>query len=204
METISLSISRKDGTDGFGSVSASASTTVQIPDALAADPSQLQQVFRDRYDQLRLAVYAELDRLKADAAARRRAEPAPAPAPTPAAAANRPPTAPKARPAAPAPRETVVAEDDLQELDDVDFEERGLPPPQSPRPQPPAPKARDNPDVPQDGRQLLAWARKQSPDKTNDLKAFGQRRRLPSLIKEWTPKQVAEAYRAVSRHQWGE
>jgi hypothetical protein len=50
-------------------------------------------------------------------------------------------------------------------------------------------------DAPTDGRQLLGWASKQTPDLKGILIGFGKKKGLRSKIVEWTPQQVAAAYR---------
>jgi hypothetical protein len=48
---------------------------------------------------------------------------------------------------------------------------------------------------PADGRQLLGWASKQSPDAKGLVMSFGKRNGYPSKIVSWTREQVATAYR---------
>ena len=50
-------------------------------------------------------------------------------------------------------------------------------------------------DAPTDGRQLLGWASKQIPDLKGILIGYGKKKGLRSKIVEWTPQQVAAAYR---------
>jgi len=50
-------------------------------------------------------------------------------------------------------------------------------------------------DAPRDGRQLLGWASKQIPDLKGVLIGYGKKKGLHSKIVEWTPQQVAAAYR---------
>ena len=50
-------------------------------------------------------------------------------------------------------------------------------------------------DAPTDGRQLLGWASKQIPDLKGVLIGYGKKKGLRSKIVEWTPQQVAAAYR---------
>ena len=50
-------------------------------------------------------------------------------------------------------------------------------------------------DAPRDGRQLLGWASKQIPDLKGILIGYGKKKGLHSKIVEWTPQQVAAAYR---------
>ena len=56
-------------------------------------------------------------------------------------------------------------------------------------------------DAPTDGRQLLGWASKQVPDLKGILIGYGKKRGLHSKIVEWSPQQVAEAYRFARRQQ---
>ena len=60
--------------------------------------------------------------------------------------------------------------------------------------EPPAAEEED-PDAPTSGRQLLGWASKQQPDLKGVLIGYGKKRGLHSKIVEWTPQQVAAAYR---------
>jgi hypothetical protein len=48
---------------------------------------------------------------------------------------------------------------------------------------------------PADGRQLLGWAAKQVPDMKGMLIGYGKKKGLHTKIVEWTPQQVAAAYR---------
>jgi hypothetical protein len=50
-------------------------------------------------------------------------------------------------------------------------------------------------DAPRDGRQLLGWASKQIPDLKGTLISYGKKKGLHSKIVEWSPQQVAAAYR---------
>ncbi len=50
-------------------------------------------------------------------------------------------------------------------------------------------------DAPTDGRQLLGWASKQVPDLKGMLIGYGKKKGLRLKIVEWTPQQVAAAYR---------
>lgn len=52
-------------------------------------------------------------------------------------------------------------------------------------------------DPPTSGRQLLGWAAKQVPDAKGRVIAVGKKRGFPSRILDWTPQQVAAAYRAA-------
>jgi hypothetical protein len=52
-------------------------------------------------------------------------------------------------------------------------------------------------DPPTDGRQLLGWAAKQVPDAKGRVIAVGKKRGYSSRILDWTPQQVAAAYRAA-------
>ena len=55
----------------------------------------------------------------------------------------------------------------------------------------------DEEDPPTDGRQLLGWAAKQVPDAKGRVISVGKKRGYPSRILDWTPQQVAAAYRAA-------
>jgi hypothetical protein len=48
---------------------------------------------------------------------------------------------------------------------------------------------------PADGRQLLGWAGKQVPDMKGPIIGWGKKKGLHAKIVEWTPQQVAAAYR---------
>jgi hypothetical protein len=58
------------------------------------------------------------------------------------------------------------------------------------------PEARGQEDSPPaDGRQLLGWAGKQVPDMKGPIIGWGKKKGLHSKIVEWTPQQVAAAYK---------
>ena len=61
------------------------------------------------------------------------------------------------------------------------------------------PAAEEDPDAPTSGRQLLGWASKQRPDLKGVLIGYGKKRGLHSKIVEWSPREVAEAYRFARR-----
>ena len=48
---------------------------------------------------------------------------------------------------------------------------------------------------PTDGRQLLGWASKQASDLKEEIVAFGKKKKYGGRVVEWTPQQVAAAYR---------
>jgi hypothetical protein len=56
-------------------------------------------------------------------------------------------------------------------------------------------------DAPKDGRQLLGWASKQIPDLKGILIGYGKKKGLHSKIVEWTPQQVAAAYRYAQQRR---
>ena len=56
-------------------------------------------------------------------------------------------------------------------------------------------------DAPRDGRQLLGWASKQVPDLKGILIGYGKKKGLHSKIVEWTPQQVAAAYRYAQQRR---
>lgn len=60
-------------------------------------------------------------------------------------------------------------------------------------------QADEEEDPPTDGRQLLGWAARQIPDAKARVIALGRRRGFPSRILDWTPQQVATAYRSARR-----
>ena len=64
------------------------------------------------------------------------------------------------------------------------------------------PEARGEEDSPPaDGRQLLGWASKQVPDLKGMLIGYGKKKGLHTKIVEWTPQQVAAAYRFARARQ---
>ncbi len=64
------------------------------------------------------------------------------------------------------------------------------------------PEARGEDDSPPaDGRQLLGWASKQVPDLKGMLIGYGKKKGLHTKIVEWTPQQVAAAYRFARGRQ---
>ena len=97
----------------------------------------------------------------------------------------------------------------------------GCPEPRTPHPEPRIPDPEDRPrgrngrypgdddrsqasddideeeDPPTDGRQLLGWAAKQVPDAKGRVISVGKKRGYPSRILDWTPQQVATAYRTA-------
>jgi hypothetical protein len=58
-----------------------------------------------------------------------------------------------------------------------------------------APAEDPDEDAPRDGRQLLGWASKQTPDAKGAILSYGKKKGLHSKVVEWTPQQVAAAYR---------
>jgi hypothetical protein len=56
-------------------------------------------------------------------------------------------------------------------------------------------------DAPTDGRQLLGWASKQVPDMKGPIIGWGKKKGLHTKIVEWTPQQVAAAYRFARGRQ---
>jgi hypothetical protein len=63
------------------------------------------------------------------------------------------------------------------------------------------PTAESDEDAPTDGRQLLGWAAKPIPDLKGVLIGYGKKKGLHSKIVEWTPQQVAAAYRFARARQ---
>jgi hypothetical protein len=106
---------------------------------------------------------------------------------------------------APAPREPGEDDDDADPPDRYDDPETPAPAPA--RRAPGRSEARDrdqdpgDKDAPRDGRQLLGWASKQVPDLKGILIGYGKKRGLHSKIVEWSPQEVAEAYRFARRQQ---
>ena len=58
-------------------------------------------------------------------------------------------------------------------------------------------------DPPTDGRQLLGWAAKQTPDAKGRVIGFGKKKGFPPRVLDWTPQQVATAYRAARARRAG-
>ena len=106
---------------------------------------------------------------------------------------------------APAPREPGADDDDVDLPDRYDDPEAPAPAP--PRRAPGRAESRDrdqdpgDKDAPRDGRQLLGWASKQVPDLKGMLIGWGKKKGLASKIVEWSPQEVAEAYRFARRQQ---
>ncbi len=66
---------------------------------------------------------------------------------------------------------------------------------------PARPDRGDAREPPTDGRQLLGWAAKPIPDLKGVLIGYGKKKGLHSKIVEWTPQQVAAAYRFARARQ---
>jgi hypothetical protein len=103
----------------------------------------------------------------------------------------------------PAPRQPGEDDDDADPPDRFDDPEASAPAPlrrasgrAEARDQDPGDK-----DAPRDGRQLLGWASKQVPDLKGILIGYGKKRGLHSKIVEWSPQEVADAYRFARRQQ---
>jgi len=107
---------------------------------------------------------------------------------------------------APAPREPGE-DDDMDPPDRYDDPEASAPAPSRRAPGRAEARAQDrdqdpgDKDAPRDGRQLLGWASKQAPDLKGMLIGYGKKRGLHSKIVEWSPQEVAEAYRFARRQQ---
>jgi hypothetical protein len=98
------------------------------------------------------------------------------------------------------PRQTAAAPAPDPEDDEESFDpEERAPARSSSRPdrgdawEPPDDEPDD--DAPTDGRQLLGWAGKQAKDMKGVLIGYGKKKGLHTKIVEWTPQQVAAAYR---------
>jgi hypothetical protein len=108
---------------------------------------------------------------------------------------------------APAPREPGEDDDDAYPSDRYDDPEASAPAPVRRAPGGSESRARDqdpdpgDKDAPRDGRQLLGWASKQIPDLKGILIGYGKKRGLHSKIVEWSPQEVADAYRFARRQQ---
>jgi hypothetical protein len=108
---------------------------------------------------------------------------------------------------APAPREPGEDDDDAYPPDRYDDPEASAPAPARRAPGKSESRDRDqtqdpdDKDAPRDGRQLLGWASKQVPDLKGVLIGYGKKRGLHSKIVEWSPQEVADAYRFARRQQ---
>ena len=52
-------------------------------------------------------------------------------------------------------------------------------------------------DPPTDGRQLLGWAARQTPDAKGKVIGYGKKRGFPPRVLDWSPQQVAMAFHAA-------
>jgi hypothetical protein len=95
------------------------------------------------------------------------------------------------------PRQTAATAAPDPEDDEEPYPERRTPARREPdRGDAWEPEARGEEDSPPaDGRQLLGWASKQVPDMKGMLIGYGKKNGLHTKIVEWTPQQVAAAYR---------
>ena len=102
----------------------------------------------------------------------------------------------------PGPREPGE-DDDADPPDRFDDPEASAPAPprRAPGRHEPQDQNLDDKDAPRDGRQLLGWASKQAPDLKGILIGYGKKRGLHSKIVEWSPQEVADAYRFARRQQ---
>jgi hypothetical protein len=104
---------------------------------------------------------------------------------------------------APAPREPGDDDDDAYPPDRFDDPEASAPAPA--RRAPGRAETRDqdldDEDAPRDGRQLLGWAGKQDPDMKGPIIGWGKKKGLHTKVVEWSPQQVADAYRFARRQQ---
>ena len=102
------------------------------------------------------------------------------------------------------PRQTApAAAPDLDDEEEPSYPERRAPARREPDRgdawEPPDDEPDD--DAPTDGRQLLGWAGKQAKDMKGVLIGYGKKKGLHSKIVEWTPQQVAAAYRYARGRQ---
>ena len=108
---------------------------------------------------------------------------------------------------APGPREPGEDDDDAYPPDRFDDPEASVPAPARRAPGRAETRDRDqdfdddDEDAPRDGRQLLGWASKQDPDMKGPIIGWGKKKGLHTKIVEWTPQQVAAAYRFARARQ---
>ncbi len=74
-------------------------------------------------------------------------------------------------------------DDRSQAIDDDDIDEEG------------------EEDPPTDGRQLLGWCAKQTPDAKGQVIGYGKKRGFPGRVVDWKPDQVDAAYRFARSRQ---
>jgi hypothetical protein len=151
---------------------ASVAVELDLDAATLTDPERLQRLIRDQQAYVRLAVLDELQRATAaDRPARSHAH-----------------TTEPTRPETLAPTRTVLDRGDAWEPpEDLKTLTDGM--------------EEEPEDIPRDGRQLLGWASKQTPDRKGTIMSFGRKHGLKSKIVDWTSDQVLAAYRHARNQQ---
>ncbi len=168
-------VSKKVAPRKYFSNGAACGLKVEIPSTALDDPAAFVKQIRGHMELCELAVAEELAKL--DAATPRQTVlesetngPAPPPArPTPPARRFDPP------PAVPPPGPA----DELDELDDD--------------------QANDEEDPPTDGRQLLGWARKQTPDLKGWVISWGYKTKTKGNVIDWPEAKVTQCYNAARK-----
>ena len=171
MVTIKVGLSRKEGTDNYGSVGACCEVDgIEIP--AGSDLAEIARIRDHWLGFCEVTVNDELRRLRgvrAGGPAITNGHHAPAPSPAQASYPERV-----------APAGTVQARGgrrEEEEVEDREDEEEAKPP--------------------ADGRQLLGWAAKQHPDAKGDVIAFGAQRKFKGKVVDWKQDQVLQAYKHV-------
>lgn len=168
---LKVGVSRREATDGDGSVGATCEIEVEVPGGTGE--AELSRI-RDRWlEMCENTVDDEIDRLRTTAVR----PPAPSPArdrPVPSRS-----TGHEARMAASAPARR--ARDEVDRDDDRNLDSEA--------------------SAPTNGRQLLGWAAKQDPDAKGLIFSFGKKKSYPPRIVDWTDDQVQAAYRFARDRQ---
>lgn len=178
---LKVGVSRREATDGDGSVGATCEIEVEVPGGTGE--AELSRI-RDRWlEMCENTVDDEIDRLRSTAVR------PPAPSPSPSPARDRPvpsrSTGHEGRTASPtttmssAPARRPRGEFDRDDDRNLDSEA----------------------SAPTNGRQLLGWAAKQDPDAKGLIFSFGKKKSYPPRIVDWTDDQVQAAYRFARDRQ---
>jgi hypothetical protein len=172
MIRLTVSVFRKVGTPTFGSDGASIGIERELDTDLVANPAALAESIRRHLALCELAVNEEVIKLQK------------APLAIPSVPRQprqpvdgEPATAPARRAPAPPATEPAEAFDELQAEDDEDE------------------------DAPQNGSQLLGWARKQHADMKNWIIGYGNKCKFKGRVVEWSQSQVNRAYSAARAAQ---
>ncbi len=174
---LKVGVSRREATDGDGSVGATCEIEVEVPGGTGE--AELARI-RDRWlEMCENTVDDEIDRLRSTAVrpsapSSARARPVPSRS-----------TGHEGRTAAPtqapAPAPARRARDEFDRDDDRDLDGEAA--------------------APSNGRQLLGWAAKQDPDAKGLIFSFGKKKGYPPRIVDWTDDQVQAAYRFARDRQ---